>query len=62
MNNKLILSGEEARNKLFKGIEILTDAVKVTLGPKGKNVLLDSLYNYPVITKDGVSVAKEVMS
>lgn len=62
MIDKLINNGETSRKKLFEGISILTDAVKVTLGPKGKNVLLDFHDKYPVITKDGVSVAKEVKS
>lgn len=52
--------GENARAELMSGITQLADAVKATLGPKGRNVLLDKGYGYPVITKDGVSVAKEV--
>ena len=52
--------GTEARNKMLKGVNILADAVKVTLGPKGRNVLLDKSFGAPRITKDGVSVAKEI--
>ncbi|MGB7318020.1 MAG: chaperonin GroEL [Planktotalea sp.] len=50
----------DARNKMLKGVNILADAVKVTLGPKGRNVLLDKSFGAPRITKDGVSVAKEI--
>ncbi|AAV94192.1 chaperonin GroEL [Ruegeria pomeroyi] len=50
----------EARNKMLKGVNILADAVKVTLGPKGRNVVLDKSFGAPRITKDGVSVAKEI--
>ena len=51
---------EEARNKLLKGVSALTSAVKVTLGPKGRNVVIDKSFGSPVITKDGVTVAKEI--
>ena len=50
----------EARNKMLRGVNILADAVKVTLGPKGRNVILDKSFGAPRITKDGVSVAKEI--
>ncbi|MEX3316771.1 chaperonin GroEL [Sulfitobacter sp. PS-8MA] len=50
----------EARNRMLKGVNILADAVKVTLGPKGRNVVLDKSFGAPRITKDGVSVAKEI--
>jgi len=50
----------DARNKLLKGVNILADAVKVTLGPKGRNVVIDKSFGAPRITKDGVSVAKEI--
>ena len=50
----------DARNKMLKGVNILADAVKVTLGPKGRNVVLDKSFGSPRITKDGVSVAKEI--
>ena len=51
---------DAARNKMVIGVNILADAVKVTLGPKGRNVILDRSYGAPTITKDGVSVAKEI--
>jgi len=60
MNNKEIVFGVDARTQLLKGVNTLADAVKVTLGPKGRNVILQKQYGSPVITKDGVSVAKEV--
>jgi chaperonin GroEL len=50
----------EARNKMLHGIDILTNAVRVTLGPKGRNVVLDKSFGAPRITKDGVTVAKEI--
>ena len=50
----------DARSRLLKGVNLLTDAVKVTLGPKGRNVVLDKSFGAPRITKDGVSVAKEI--
>ena len=52
--------GTDARNRMLKGVNILADAVKVTLGPKGRNVVLDKSFGAPRITKDGVSVAKEI--
>lgn len=57
---KQILFDTEARNKLKSGVDQLADAVKVTLGPKGRNVILDKKFGAPHITKDGVSVAKEI--
>lgn len=57
---KKILFGAEARTKLLEGVNILSDAVKVTLGPRGRNVVLERSYGSPVITKDGVSVAREI--
>ncbi len=57
---KEIFFQREAREKLKKGVDILADAVKVTLGPKGRNVILDKKFGAPSITKDGVSVAKEI--
>ncbi|HLC69721.1 MAG TPA: chaperonin GroEL [Patescibacteria group bacterium] len=57
---KQILYRDDARQKLLKGVNTLADAVKVTLGPKGRNVVLDKGYGAPTITKDGVSVAKEI--
>ena len=50
----------EARDKMLRGIDILANAVRVTLGPKGRNVVLDKSYGAPRITKDGVTVAKEI--
>ena len=60
MAAKDVLFGNDARVKMLKGVNILADAVKVTLGPKGRNVVLDKSYGGPTITKDGVSVAKEI--
>ena len=57
---KEIKFGSDARAKMLKGVEILAKTVKVTLGPKGRNVILDKSYGAPKITKDGVSVAKEI--
>lgn len=57
---KEIIFGAESREKLLSGVNKLADAVKVTLGPKGRNVVLDKGYGIPVVTKDGVSVAKEI--
>ena len=57
---KEIKFGSDARAKMLKGVEILSKTVKVTLGPKGRNVILDKSYGAPKITKDGVSVAKEI--
>lgn len=60
MAGKEIKYSDIARNKLFSGVQQLFDAVKVTMGPRGRNVLIQKSYGTPVITKDGVSVAKEV--
>ena len=57
---KEIIFSDNARNKLARGVEKLTDAVKVTMGPRGRNVLIQKSYGAPVITKDGVSVAREI--
>ena len=57
---KQILFGEDARRALESGINQLADTVKVTLGPKGRNVVLDKKYGAPLITNDGVTIAKEV--
>ncbi len=57
---KQIIFNEEARAKMKKGVDILASAVKVTLGPKGRNVVLDKSYGAPIITKDGVTVAKDI--
>ena len=50
----------DARTRMLRGVEVLEDAVKVTLGPKGRNVVLDKSFGAPRITKDGVTVAKEI--
>ncbi|EAH9499288.1 chaperonin GroEL [Campylobacter jejuni] len=57
---KEIIFSDEARNKLYEGVKKLNDAVKVTMGPRGRNVLIQKSFGAPSITKDGVSVAKEV--
>ena len=57
---KQIQYGEEARQSILRGVNKLADAVKVTLGPKGRNVILDKKFGSPTITKDGVTVAKEI--
>ena len=57
---KQIIYGEEARKALMKGVDQLSDTVKITLGPKGRNVVLDKKYGAPLITNDGVTIAKEV--
>ncbi|EAL2829825.1 chaperonin GroEL [Campylobacter lari] len=57
---KEIFFSDEARNKLYEGVKKLNDAVKVTMGPRGRNVLIQKSFGAPTITKDGVSVAKEV--
>ena len=60
MAAKEIRFGEDARSKMVRGVNILANAVKATLGPKGRNVVLEKSYGAPTITKDGVSVAKEI--
>ncbi|MDX7760152.1 chaperonin GroEL [Aeromonas hydrophila] len=60
MAAKEVKFGNEARSKMLEGVNILADAVKVTLGPKGRNVVLDKSFGAPTITKDGVSVAREI--
>jgi chaperonin GroEL len=60
MAAKQILFGEEARHALERGVNTLADAVKVTLGPKGRNVVLEKKYGSPTITNDGVTIAKEI--
>jgi chaperonin GroEL len=57
---KQIIYDEEARHTLLRGVNKLADAVRVTLGPKGRNVVLDKKFGSPTITKDGVTVAKEI--
>ena len=60
MAAKEVKFGNSARQKMIAGVNILADAVKVTLGPKGRNVVLDKSFGAPTVTKDGVSVAKEI--
>ncbi|HEY1412120.1 MAG TPA: TCP-1/cpn60 chaperonin family protein, partial [Rhodopila sp.] len=60
MPAKDVRFGGDARQRMTRGVDTLAEAVKVTLGPKGRNVLLDKSYGSPRITKDGVSVAKEI--
>ena len=55
-----IVYGDEARKSLLKGVNTLADTVKVTLGPKGRNVVLDKNFGTPLITNDGVTIAKEI--
>ena len=57
---KQLLFGEEARLKLKVGVDKLANAVKVTLGPKGRNAVLDKSFGAPTVTKDGVTVAKDI--
>ncbi|MBV1915231.1 MAG: chaperonin GroEL, partial [Pseudomonadales bacterium] len=60
MPAKEVLFGDSARQKMMNGVNVLADAVKTTLGPKGRNVVLDRAFGAPTVTKDGVSVAKEI--
>ena len=60
MAAKEVRFGDDARQKMFAGVNVLANAVKVTLGPKGRNVVLDKSFGAPTVTKDGVSVAKEI--
>ena len=60
MGAKILLYDEEARKSVLKGVNTLADAVKVTLGPKGRNVIIDKSFGSPTVTKDGVTVAKEI--
>jgi chaperonin GroEL len=60
MSAKEVRFGDEARERLFAGVNLLANAVKVTLGPKGRNVVLEKSFGAPTVTKDGVSVAKEI--
>jgi chaperonin GroEL len=60
MSSKEVKFGQDARDRMLRGVDILANAVKVTLGPKGRNVVLDKSYGAPRITKDGVTVAKEI--
>ncbi len=60
MPAKMICYSSQAREKMLKGVNVLADAVKVTLGPKGRNVVIDKSFGSPTVTKDGVTVAKEI--
>jgi chaperonin GroEL len=60
MAAKVVKFSDQARQKIFKGANLLADAVKITLGPRGRNVLLEKSFGAPTVTKDGVSVAKEI--
>ncbi|HLH10075.1 MAG TPA: TCP-1/cpn60 chaperonin family protein [Terriglobales bacterium] len=60
MAKKQVVHGEESRQAILHGVNVLANAVKVTLGPKGRNVVLDKKWGSPTITKDGVTVAKEI--
>ena len=57
---KDIRLGKEARDKMLKGVDTLANTVKLTMGPKGRNVVLDKGYGSPLITNDGVTIAKEI--
>ena len=60
MGAKIIKYDEEARRAILNGVNTLADAVKITLGPKGRNVIIDRSYGAPNVTKDGVTVAREI--
>ncbi|MFZ9314265.1 MAG: TCP-1/cpn60 chaperonin family protein, partial [Burkholderiaceae bacterium] len=60
MAAKQVLFGDDGRARMVNGVNILANAVKVTLGPKGRNVVLERSFGSPTVTKDGVSVAKEI--
>src|SRR4030088_1592477 len=60
MAGKLIVYNENARHALMRGVNQLADAVRVTLGPRGRNVVIDKKFGSPTVTKDGVTVAKEI--
>src|SRR5512141_2361135 len=60
MAAKDVRFGADAREKMLRGVDILADAVQVTLGPRGRNVVIDKKFGAPTVTKDGVTVAKEI--
>ncbi len=60
MSAKEVFFGDDARSRMLEGVNILSEAVKITLGPKGRNVIIDKSFGAPTVTKDGVSVAKEI--
>src|SRR5256712_13251972 len=57
---KQIVTGENSRQAILRGVNILADAVKITLGPKGRNAVIEKKFGAPIVTKDGVTVAKEI--
>jgi len=61
MSAKEVRFGDDARTKMLKGVNVLANAVKVTLGPKGRNVVLDKSFGAPTITKDGVPIASQLL-
>ncbi len=61
MIEKIIVAGDEAKNKLLQGVKTLANAVKITLGPKGRNVIVDRVKSTPMVTNDGVTIAKEIV-
>jgi chaperonin GroEL len=60
MTAKEVRFADDSRQRMLKGVNVLANAVKVTLGPKGRNVVLEKSFGAPTVTKDGVSVAKEI--
>src|ERR1700740_2479789 len=60
MAAKQIVTGEGSRQSILRGVNVLADAVKITLGPKGRNAVIEKKFGAPIITKDGVTVAKEI--
>ena len=58
--SKEVLYSKEVRSRMLKGVDTLADTVRVTLGPKGRNVVLEKSYGSPLITNDGVTIAKEI--
>src|SRR5246500_2831604 len=60
MSAKMVRFSQEARARILRGVNVLADAVTVTLGPKGRNVVLEKSFGAPTVTKDGVTVAKEI--
>src|SRR5512138_2425743 len=60
MGAKILQYDEVARKSILNGVNVLADAVKVTLGPKGRNVIIEKSFGSPIVTKDGVTVAKEI--
>ena len=61
MIEKIIVQGDEAKRKLLRGVETLAGAIKITLGPKGRNVIVDHVRETPIVTNDGVTIAKEIV-